>query len=113
MSIEKAILHVQFKSNLSTQRLQKISKSHIDMMANIEGLIKKYYYINTETKTIGGTYLFDDIQLARDYLRYFLMNGIGIRYGIIPDTLKMETGIVQIEIEGKNSKYQSKNYNLD
>ncbi|WP_299439983.1 YdhR family protein [uncultured Aquimarina sp.] len=105
MSEKKAIVNVQFKSNLSPQRLQKISSNHLDTMANVEGLIKKYYYINPETKTIGGTYLFDNMKLARDYLRYFLIKGIGLRYGIIPNTLKMETGIIQIEIDGRNAKY--------
>ncbi|WP_158597010.1 YdhR family protein [Aquimarina sp. BL5] len=110
---EKAIVNVQFKSYLSQQRLQKISSNYMDTMANVEGLIKKYYYINTETKTIGGTYLFDDIKLARDYIRYFLVKGIGLKYGIIPDTLKMQTGIIQMEIEGKNTKYRSENKNSD
>ncbi len=113
MSEEKVIINVQFKSNLSQKRLQKISNNHLDTMANVEGLIKKYYYINAETKTIGGTYLFDNMKLAREYLRYFLVKGIGLRYGIIPNTLKMETGTIQIEIDGKNTKYQSKNYNSD
>ncbi|WP_298546470.1 YdhR family protein [uncultured Aquimarina sp.] len=110
---EKAIVNVQFKSNLSQQRLQKISSNYMDTLENVEGLIRKYYYINTETKTIGGTYLFDNIKLARNYIRHFLVRGIGPRYGIIPDTLKMQTGIIQMEIEGKNTKYRSENQNSD
>ncbi len=108
---EKVIVNVQFKSTLSPKQLKKISIKSLDEMANVKGLITKYYYINPETSIIGGTYLFENLKLAREYLSYFLIQGIGLKYGIIPDTLKMDTGIVHLEINGKNTKYYTKDHN--
>ncbi len=110
---EKTIVNVQFKSSLSQERLQEISNQDLGKMANVNGLIYKYYYTNTETKIIGGTYIFENVRLAREYLKSFFVNGIGLKYGIIPDTLKMEVGIITLEVKGKNSKYQSENHNLE
>ncbi len=108
---EKTIVNVQFKSTLSQEKLYDISTKNRDEMANIKGLIIKYYYINQETNIIGGTYFFENIALARDYLRYFFVKGIGLKYGIIPGTLKMEIGNVNFEIKGNNTKYHWHDYN--
>ncbi|GAA4274930.1 YdhR family protein [Aquimarina gracilis] len=108
---EKTIVNVQFKSTLSHEKLYEISNKNKSEMASVKGLIIKYYYINPETNVIGGTYLFENIGFARDYLRFFFLKGIGLKYGIIPETLKMEIGNVNLEIKGNNTKYSLKDYN--
>ncbi len=107
----KTIVNVRFKSTLSEDKLYEISTKNQNEIANVKGLIIKYYYINPETNTIGGTYLFENIDQARDYLRHFFLKGIGLQYGIIPDTLKMEIGNINLEITGNNTKYKQKDYN--
>ncbi len=109
---EKAIINVQFKSTFSIKKLHKISYKHKDEMANINGLIIKYYYVNPETKIIGGTYFFEDIFQARDYLNHFFLKGIGLQYGVIPDTLKVEINVISFEVKGTNTKQERKGNNL-
>lgn len=104
MSSETVIVNVQFKSSLSFESLQEISQKNINELTDVNGLIIKYYYFIPETKIVGGTYLFKNLKLARSYLRHFFLNGIGLKYGIIPDTLKMETGMIYLEIKGKHIK---------
>ncbi len=111
MSNEKIIVNVQFKTSISQDKLTEISNQSLEEMAKIKGLIIKYYHINPETKIVGETYLFENLKLARDYLNNFFLQGIGPKYGIIPETLKMETGIVYMEVKGKSTKHKWKYYN--
>lgn len=98
MSHKKAIINVQFRSNLSREKLQKIPYSFLDSVADVEGLIVKYYYSIPESDILGVTYIFENLVLARNYINIFLTKGVGVRYDIIPETLKIETGIIYIEV---------------
>jgi len=102
MENKKTIVNLRFKSNLPTDEVCKISTNRKEILKNTEGLISLFCYTNEETKTIGGTYIFENIQLAHQYLGKFLTEGIGPKYGIIPVTLKIDIGSLKGEIKGDN-----------
>ncbi len=101
MENKKTIVNLRFKSNLPTDEVCEISTDRKQILKNTEGLISLFCYTNEETKTIG-TYIFENIQLAHQYLGQFLIQDIGPKYGIIPVTLKIDIGSLKDEINGSN-----------
>ncbi|MBP2830738.1 hypothetical protein J8281_00945 [Aquimarina sp. U1-2] len=102
MNTQKAIVNLKFKSNLSIDRLNEISEDRKDVLKSTKGLISVFCYTNEETKTIGGTFIFESIQLAHQYLGQFLTNGLGPKYGILPMTLKIDVGCLKEIVKGTN-----------
>jgi hypothetical protein len=80
----------------------KISTNRKQILKKTEGLISLFCYTNEETNIIGGTYIFENIQLAHQYLGQFLTQGIAPKYGIIPVTLKIDVASLKEEIQGDN-----------
>ncbi|MBQ0733381.1 hypothetical protein [Aquimarina celericrescens] len=102
MSDQKAIVNLKFKSNLPIESVNEVSKEIKNVLINIKGLISVFCYTNEETKTIGGTFIFESIEFAHQYLGQFLTDGLGPKYGVIPMTLKIDVGNLQREIKGRN-----------
>ncbi len=102
MNTKRAIVNLKFKSSLSVEKINEVSKERKILLRNTKGLISVFCYTNEETKTIGGTFIFESIQLAHQYLGQFLTEGIGPKYGVIPMTLKIDIGNLREEIKGKN-----------
>ncbi len=102
MQHKKTIVNLKFKSNLPTEKVCEISKTRKTLLKNTKGLISLFCYTNEETNTVGGTYIFENIQLAHQYLSQFLTEGLGPKYGIIPMTLKIDIGCLKDEIQGDN-----------
>ncbi|SEL95447.1 hypothetical protein SAMN04487910_3703 [Aquimarina amphilecti] len=102
MQNEKAIINLRFKSNLTIEKVCEISNTRKNLLKNTKGLVSLFLYINEETNTIGGTYIFKNLQLARTYLKQFLTDGLGPKYGVIPMTLKIDVASLKDEIQGKN-----------
>ncbi|KAA1242707.1 YdhR family protein [Aquimarina sp. RZ0] len=100
MENKKTIVNLRFKSNLPADEVCEISTNRKQILKNTEGLISLFCYTNEETNIIGGTYIFENIQLAHQYLGQFLTQGIGPKYGIIPVTLKIDIGCLKDEIQG-------------
>ncbi|KZS38886.1 hypothetical protein AWE51_15000 [Aquimarina aggregata] len=98
MENSKAIVNLKFKSDLSTEELCEIAKRRKSILQNVKGLITLFCYTNEETNTIGGTYIFENLQLAHQYLGEFLTKGVGPEYGVIPMTLKIDVGCLKDEI---------------
>ncbi|MHA7056935.1 hypothetical protein ACWGOQ_0006925 [Aquimarina sp. M1] len=100
MNYKKAIVNLKFKSNLSMESIGEVSKEKNQMLKDTKGLICLFCYTNRETKTIGGTFIFRNIEFAQQYIGKFLTEGFGPRYGIIPMTLKIDIGTIEEEIIG-------------
>ncbi|TSE09154.1 hypothetical protein [Aquimarina algiphila] len=103
MQNEKVIINLRFKSILSTEEICKLSDDRKYLLKNTKGLISLFCYINEETNTIGGTYIFRNMELAQHYLGLFLTEGLGPKYGVIPKTLKIDIGCLKDEIHGRNA----------
>ncbi|PKV50209.1 putative monooxygenase ydhR [Aquimarina sp. MAR_2010_214] len=104
MQDKKAIVNLRCKSNLPTEEICKLLDRRKHLLKNTKGLISLFCYINEETNTIGGTYIFKNMKLAQQYLEQFLTEGFGPKYGIIPMTLKIDIGCLKDEIQGGNTE---------
>ncbi|WP_378175526.1 hypothetical protein [Aquimarina sp. SS2-1] len=103
MQTKKAIVNLKFKSNLSLEELSKVSRERKQILKNTKGLISLFLYTNDETKTVGGTFIFENIELAHQYLGKFMTEGLGPKYGVIPMTLKIDVGCIKGQIDGADS----------
>ncbi|MBQ4820560.1 hypothetical protein [Aquimarina sp. MMG016] len=102
MQRKKAIVHLKFKTRFSFDNVVKVTQERREILKNTKGLISLFCFSNDETKTIGGTMIFDNIELAHHYLGRFMTEGLGPKYGIIPMTLKIEVSTITDEIQGIN-----------
>lgn len=98
--MQKTILNIQFKTSLCKDELIRVCEEDKKLMSKAKGLFIKYYHINDEKNLVGSTYIFNKEDNARDYLSSFMMDGIGVRYGIIPESLQVNFGSVIMEVCG-------------
>ena len=102
MQKKETIINLRFKSELSTEKVCKITEARKNLLRNTKGLVSLFCYTNEETNIIGGIYIFENMQLAHQYLGRFLIEGIGPKYQIIPMTLKIDVVNLIEEIKGVN-----------
>lgn len=98
--MQKTIFNIQFKTLLCEDELMKIFEEGRQMIARTKGLCIKYYHINNEKNLVGSTYIFDDEDQARNYLNSFMMDGVGVRYGIVPESLQVDFVAIVMEACG-------------
>ena len=98
--MQKTILNIQFKTLLCKEDLIRVCEEDKEAMSKTKGLFIKYYHINDEKNLVGSTYIFNKEDNAREYLSSFMMDGIGIIYGIIPESLQVNFGSVVMEVCG-------------
>ena len=98
--MQKTILNIQFKTSLCKEELIQVCEKDKELMSKTKGLFIKYYHINEEKNLVGSTYIFNNEDNARIYLSSFMLDGIGVRYGIIPESLKVNIGSVIMEVCG-------------
>ncbi len=99
MQGERTIVHLKFQSTLSELELKNILDNRKEKLKNIRGLFSFYCHYNEETKTIGATYIFENIDLARIYIGRFMIEGLGPKYGVIPMTLKIDMAQIKREFQ--------------
>ncbi|SHJ10916.1 hypothetical protein [Aquimarina spongiae] len=99
MQGERTIVHLKFQSTLTELELKKIVENRKEKVREIKGLFSFYCHYNDETKTLGATYIFENIDLARAYIGNFMINGLGPKYGIIPMTLKIDMAQIKKEFQ--------------
>ncbi|GAA4271970.1 hypothetical protein U6A24_10700 [Aquimarina gracilis] len=99
MRDEKTIIHLKFQSTLHESELYKIAEKRKEEFKKVRGLLSFIYHYNEETKTIGGTYIFENIIFARAFIGRFMIEGVGPRYGIIPMSLKIDIAQIKEELE--------------
>jgi Putative mono-oxygenase ydhR len=90
MENAEAVLLVKFKSKHSAENLLNACQEDLETFRNVFGLIQKYYITEEVTGAITGIYIFES-KIARErYWTSELAKDIQIRYGVIPDTLRVE-----------------------
>ncbi|WP_226294288.1 YdhR family protein [Aquimarina algicola] len=99
---EKTLINIKFKSSLNAKEFNYVKKQRHKEIASIQGLVSLFCHYNEETEYIGGLFIFNDLQSAQNYLSDFLMIGLGLRYGIIANTLNIEISSLKEEIKGLN-----------
>lgn len=67
-----------------------ICSEDLEAFRTAPGLIQKYYLTEASTGAISGIYIFEDQSARKDFLDSELAGYIPVRYGVIPETLRVE-----------------------
>ena len=86
----EAVLSVKFNSTHNFEELMGICEEDLETFRKVQGLLQKYYIIEEFTGAISGIYIFDSKISRASFWSSELAKNIPIRYGIIPDTLRVE-----------------------
>ena len=90
MKSAEAVLSVKFNSNLSPEKLIKAYQEDLKTFRKVPGLLQKYYVAEETTGAISGFYIFQNRNARTSFWNSELAKSIGSRYGVIPDSLRVE-----------------------
>jgi len=90
MKKAESVLSVKFKSSFSPEDLNKVCQEDLEIFRNVPGLVQKYYIAEESTGAISGIYLFETKSARASFWTSELAQKIPVRYGIIPETLRVE-----------------------
>ncbi len=86
----EAVLSVKFNSSHSPEKLMEICNEDLPAFRNVPGLVQKYYIAEPSTGAISGIYLFENENARAEFWNSELAKTIPTRYGVIPETLRVE-----------------------
>ena len=90
MKNAEAVLAVKFQSSFSPEALMSVCSEDLDAFREVPGLIQKYYLSEISTGAISGIYIFEDQAARKSFWDSELARMIPARYGVIPETLRVE-----------------------
>jgi len=98
MKNSKVVLSVKFNSTLGAKELAHCFQKDLDLFKDVPGLIEKYYIAEDNTSATGGIYIFESKSARSAFWNSELAKSIPGRYGVIPDTLRVEQFDVTIDL---------------
>jgi hypothetical protein len=90
MKNAEAILLMKFNSSLNPENLMKTCMEDLADFRNVPGLLQKYYISEESTGAISGFYIFGSKEARDSFWKSALARNITSRYGVLPDTLRVE-----------------------
>jgi hypothetical protein len=90
MKNAESVLSVKFSSTLSAEKLMNVCKEDLDVFRSVPGLLQKYYISEESSGAISGIYIFESRNDREVFWASELAKNIPARYGVIPETLRME-----------------------
>jgi malate synthase len=90
MKNAESVLSVKFNSTHSDEKLMNICQEDLEIFRNVPDLIQKYYVIEETTGAISGIYIFKNKNAKETFWYSDLAKSIPARYGVKPDTLRIE-----------------------
>jgi hypothetical protein len=85
-----SVLLVKFNSTLSAEKLIIVCRENLQVFRNVPGLFQKYYIAEESTGAISGFYIFETKTAREAFWNSELAKNIPARYGVIPETLRVE-----------------------
>jgi hypothetical protein len=85
-----SVLLVKFNSTLNAEKLINVCQEDLQVFRNVPGLLQKYYIAEESTGAISGFYIFDTKNDREVFWNSDLAKNIPARYGVIPETLRVE-----------------------
>jgi len=67
-----------------------ICSEDLEAFREVPGLIQKYYLSEVSTGAISGIYIFEDQAARKEFLNSELASYIPVRYGVLPESLRVE-----------------------
>jgi len=90
MQNQESVLLVKFSSSLSADNLMRTCQDDLEAFRSVPGLLQKYYIAEEETGAISGFYIFTSKEDRERFWDSALAKSIPARYGVIPDSLRVE-----------------------
>jgi hypothetical protein len=90
MKNAEAVLSVKFNSTHSPEKLINACVEDLEAFRNVPGLLQKYYLTEEITGAISGVYIFESRSARAAFWTSALAKNIPSRYGVIPETLRVE-----------------------
>ncbi|MDQ4214017.1 YdhR family protein [Microbacterium capsulatum] len=76
---------MRFATDLAEEELLRLSRESFPRFHTQPGLQQKYYVRDAATGLVGGVYLFDDEQAARDYVAGPIVAAVPHRFQVVGD----------------------------
>ena len=96
MKNAEVVLLVKFNSTLEADELLKVCQEDLETFRNVPGLIQKYYVSEEQSGALSGIYIFSSRGARSSFWNSDLAKRIPARYGVIPETLRVEEYDVSI-----------------
>ena len=96
MKNAEVVLLVKFNSTLEADELLKVCQEDLETFRNVPGLIQKYYVSEEQSGALSGIYIFSSRSARSSFWNSDLAKRIPARYGVIPETLRVEEYDVSI-----------------
>jgi len=90
MKNAESVLSVKFNSTHNYEKLMSICQEDLEIFRNVPGLIQKYYVLEETTGALSGIYVFKNRNARDTFWDSDLAKSILTRYGVKPDTLRVE-----------------------
>ena len=90
MKNAEAVLSVKFKSAFNAEKLMNVCQQDIKTFRGVPGLIQKYYIAEEGTGALSGFYIFETKSARAAFWTSDLAKTIPSRYGVIPESLRVE-----------------------
>jgi hypothetical protein len=90
MKNAEAVLSVKFNSTHSAEELINVCLEDLETFRNVPGLLQKYYIAEEFTGALSGIYIFETKSAREAFWTSELAKKIPTRYGVIPETLRVE-----------------------
>lgn len=90
MKNAEAVLLVKFKSTFNAEKLLSTCQQDLKSFRNVPGLIQKYYIAEEGSEALNGFYIFETKSAREAFWASDLAKTIPARYGVIPETLRVE-----------------------
>ena len=90
MKNAEAVLSVKFNSTHSPGELINVCQEDLEIFRNVPGLLQKYYIAEESTGALSGIYIFETKTDRAAFWTSELAKNIPARYGVIPETLRVE-----------------------
>jgi len=96
MKNAEVVLLVKFNSTLEADELLKVCQEDLETFRNVPGLVQKYYVSEEQSGALSGIYIFSSRSARSSFWNSDLAKRIPARYGVIPETLRVEEYDVSI-----------------
>jgi hypothetical protein len=90
MKNAESVLSVKFNSTFSPEKLIHVCQEDLETFRTVPGLLQKYYLAEESTGAISGIYIFESESARTTFWSSELGKTIPTRYGVIPETLRVE-----------------------
>jgi hypothetical protein len=96
-----AIVRFKLPANIDAAKAAELFRGSAPKYQGLQGLVRKYYLFDAESRTGGGCYLWESREAAERVYNAEWRNMIADRYGAAPEISYFETPVIVDNSQGK------------